>query len=118
MCTQWARQTHCPHGSVAIAGDLLNVFGNATQLAAFGTVWPSAFSTTPRLVPGNHDVESMSQLAAFRSTFGDDYGVDEYALGDVRLRVVAVDSEAILNLGNDSALANESEAEFQIVRLA
>jgi hypothetical protein len=21
MCTQWARQTHCPHGSVAIAGE-------------------------------------------------------------------------------------------------
>ena len=21
MCTQWAQQTHCPHGSVAIAGE-------------------------------------------------------------------------------------------------
>ena len=99
-------------GAVAIAGDLLNVYGNATQLAAFKTVWPGAFGAPPRLVPGNHDVESMSELSAFRSTFGADYGVDEYTLGDVRLRVVAVDSEAILNLGNDSALAAESEAQW------
>ena len=68
--------------AVVIAGDLVNVWDNATLTGGFDKVWPSMFDRQKvHLVPGNHDVNSDAPTAAsfkgqldhYRTTFGVDY---------------------------------------------
>ena len=68
--------------AVVIAGDLVNVWDNATLTGGFDKVWPSMFDRQRvHLVPGNHDVNGdggnsstfLGQLGHYRTTFGVDY---------------------------------------------
>ena len=105
--------------AVVIAGDLVNVWDNATLTAGFDAVWPSQFNASKvHLVPGNHDVNSEAstpagfaqQLAHYREAFGADYHSFETKFATF----VLINSESLivpelgLNGTTDPSVLNES----------
>lgn len=88
--------------AVVIAGDLVNVWSNATHNQAFNTVLTELFPKPDKvhLVPGNHDINSalheasvvQRQLQNYRAVFGDDY----HSFRTTYATVVLVNSEMLI----------------------
>eukprot|EP00729_Bicosta_minor_P018292 gene18292-27137_t len=109
--------------AVVIAGDLVNVWDNATLTSGFDAVWPSHFDASKvHLVPGNHDVNSEAdtpsefaqQLAHYRFAFGSDYSSFETRFATF----VLINSESLivpelgLNGTTDPCVLNETATQW------
>lgn len=109
--------------AVVVAGDLVNVWDNATLTSGFDAVWPSQFDASKvHLVPGNHDVNSEAasasdfaqQLAHYRAAFGPDYSSFETQFATF----VLINSESLivpelgLNGTTDPSVRNESATQW------
>jgi 3',5'-cyclic AMP phosphodiesterase CpdA len=85
-----------------VAGDLVNIWNNITQIELYKSVWPGSFAATPvHQVPGNHDIDSesstvdeaLARLEHYRSTFStDDYSSFQTNFGQFTL----VNSEMLI----------------------
>lgn len=115
--------------AVVIAGDLVNVWDDASQVARFRSVWPSRFPPNVGIVPGNHDVNSMlhtadsvlAQLSHFRTAFGlEDHGVVSTRFA----RFVLVNSELLIlptlgmNGTSDPRILGPAEAQWRFIEAA
>ena len=111
--------------AVLVAGDLVNVWNNATLTSGFDDVWPTHFEKNrTHLIPGNHDVDSMAksasgflgQLAHYRNFFGQNYHSVTTQFADIFL----IDSESLivpflgLNGTTDARVMNETETQWQV----
>lgn len=110
--------------ATVVAGDLVNVWDNATLTGGFDDVWPSKFDKQKvHLIPGNHDVNSDApdassfedQLAHYRNTFGQDF----HSFRTQFASFIMINSEALIlpHLGLDGKaldafLANETETQW------
>jgi 3',5'-cyclic AMP phosphodiesterase CpdA len=105
-------------GQVVIAGDLVNTFNNATQLAGFHNVWPARFVEQPGLVPGNHDCnadgvsadQTLKMLAHYRSLFGNDYSLRRPPSATDRVCWVGIHTNTLI--GNATELLIEADKQW------
>ena len=109
--------------AVVVAGDLVNVWDNATQMGGFDQVWPTMFDRARvHLVPGNHDVDSMAENASvFRSMldhYRASFGVDYHSFRTTFATFVMINSESLiaphlgLNGTMDPWVLNQSETQW------
>eukprot|EP01052_Picozoa_sp_SAG31_P030042 SAG31_NODE_3047_length_4749_cov_3.010968_1_plen_436_part_00 len=123
-----AKAAHAVNATaVVVAGDLINVWNNATLTGGFLDIWPRKFDRgRVHLIPGNHDVNSadgnlsnfQAQLGHYRSTFGVDY----HSFRTQHATFVMVNSESLISpglgfVGKPAAtspwLVNETETQWK-----
>jgi predicted phosphodiesterase len=116
-----ANESNCT--AVVIAGDLVNVWDNATLTGGFDDVWPTHFKkNNVHLVPGNHDVNSesktaqdfMGQLSHYRAAFGTNY----HSFSTRYAEFFLIDSESLivpylgLNGTTNQQILNETQTQW------